>query len=58
MVCTDDKDSDQSLDIFRVFLTKRKRQGLEYFRKKVRAKILLFFIETTVTIVGGVILMS
>ena len=39
MVCTDDKDSDQSLDIFRVFLTKRKRQGLEYFRKKCRAKI-------------------
>jgi hypothetical protein len=39
MVCTDDKDSDQSLDIFRVFLTKRKRQGLEYFRKKDRAKI-------------------
>jgi hypothetical protein len=32
--------------------------ALEYFRKKVRAKILLFFIETTVTIVGGVILMS
>jgi hypothetical protein len=54
MVCTDDKDSDQSLDIFRVFLTKRKRQGLEYFRKKCRAKIWLFFIETTVTIVGGV----
>jgi hypothetical protein len=54
MVCTDDKDSDQSLDIFRVFLTKRKRQGLEYFRKKGRAKIWLFFIETTVTIVGGV----